>query len=220
MCNLLSHYQLSPSFAALPHIISICFTLSPTLLRGQGTYSLSRHDFYISFLFLSIISFLLPSTTAMEDLNMLAADCVVISCCCQCLIFQLLIYFFLQLPRKMFRKTKEYALKKFRIRYRKKGEKGIKSFEGKFEDGFVELQEGSITIQVEDFYGRNGFGSGCMEEVERVIGEFSRKGEFAFGSFWGRGGGSSTCVAKQEIDFRLVQFELVEIGNNSFRYSN
>lgn len=49
-------------------------------------------------------------------------------------------------------------------------------------------------------------------EVESMLGDFSQKGEFAFGSFWGRQGlKASTCVAKQGFDISLVQFELVEI---------
>ncbi|MCD7470576.1 hypothetical protein HAX54_010545 [Datura stramonium] len=35
---------------------------------------------------------------------------------------------------------------------------------------------GSLRVQLE---------RRCMEEVEKVLEEFSQKGEFAFGSFWG-----------------------------------
>lgn len=84
----------------------------------------------------------------------------------------------------------------------------------------MEIHEGSMRIQIEELQGGHGFGD-CMREVERVLDDFSQKGEFAFGSFWGRQGlgGSSICVGKQEVDISLVQFELVEIVN-SFRCSN
>ncbi|KAJ9163424.1 hypothetical protein P3X46_023092 [Hevea brasiliensis] len=155
----------------------------------------------------------------MEDWNMLAADCVVISCCCQCLILQIIIFILLKLPCKLIRKTKEYAKKKLRTRDKKQAEKRTESVKSRFQDEFVEFHEGSIAIQIEELHRGYGFES-CIEEVERVLGDFSQKGEFAFGSFWGRQGlgASSTCVAKQEVDLSLVQFEIVEI-DNSFRCS-
>jgi len=51
-----------------------------------------------------------------EDMNMLAADCVVICCCCQCLILQIVIFVLFKLPYKLVRKTREYARKKLRQR--------------------------------------------------------------------------------------------------------
>lgn len=78
----------------------------------------------------------------------------------------------------------------------------------RFQDEFLEF---SVTNQMEELHGSHVFGS-CMEEVESMLGDFSQKGEFAFGSFWGRQGlKASTCVAKQGFDISLVQFELVEI---------
>ncbi|KAF2321418.1 hypothetical protein GH714_041011 [Hevea brasiliensis] len=119
----------------------------------------------------------------MEDWNMLAADCVVISCCCQCLILQIIIFILLKLPCKLIRKTKEYTKKKLRTRDKKQAEKRTESVKSRFQDEFVEFHEGSITIQIEELHRGYGFES-CMEEVERVLGDFSQKGEFAFGSFW------------------------------------
>ncbi|KAJ9140657.1 hypothetical protein P3X46_031276 [Hevea brasiliensis] len=141
----------------------------------------------ISFSYPIITPFLLPSFTAMEDCSMLAADCVVISCCCQCLILQI-IFILLKLPCKLIRKAKEYAKKKLGTLYRKQAERRTESVKVRFQDDSVEFHEGSIKIQIEELNGSHGLGS-CMEEVERVIGDFSQKGEFAFGSFWGRGKG-------------------------------
>lgn len=154
----------------------------------------------------------------MEDWNMLAADCVVISCCCQCLILQIIIFILLKLPQKLVRKTKEYAKKK--LWHRKKEEKITESIRGRFQDEFMKFHEESIRIQVEELHGGHGCGN-CMEEVEWVLEELSQKGEFAFGSFWGREGSSSSAISvtKQEFDSSVAQFELVEIVGPS-KYSD
>ncbi|WCJ35719.1 hypothetical protein M5689_016959 [Euphorbia peplus] len=141
----------------------------------------------------------------MEDCNMLAADCVVISCCCQCLMLQLLIFMLIKLPCKIARRTKKFARKKLGlIPCRNKRKKVKRDHIIRFDD--IER------IQVEEF------GSGnCMEEVERILEELSQKGEFSFGSFWGRNSSPSACihdhVDKQDIsvDFSVAQFEFVEL---------
>lgn len=147
---------------------------------------------------------------------MLAADCVVISCCCQCLILQLIFFILLKLPWKLIRKAKEYT--KTKIHRRRKKQKIIKTMKGRYQDEILQCHGGSeLTIQVES----SGL-SCCMEEVEKVLEEFSEKGEFAFGSFWGRekSRNSSTNLAPQEFYFsnRIVQFEIVEISA-SLNYS-
>ncbi|CAK7326478.1 unnamed protein product [Dovyalis caffra] len=154
----------------------------------------------------------------MEDRNMVAADCVVISCCCQCLMLQLIVFLLLKLPPKLIQKTKAYAKKK--LWHRKKEKKILESVKGRVQDRFVEFQESSVRIQVDDFHGDHDCGN-CMEEVEKVLEEFSQKGEFAFGSFWGRAGSgtSQTCTAAvHEFDLSVVKFELVEIISTSFRH--
>lgn len=85
---------------------------------------------------------------------------------------------------------------------------------GRYQDEFLQCHGGSdseLTIQVES----SGLRC-CMEEIEKVLEEFSEKGEFAFGSFWGRekSGNSSTNLAQQEFEIsnRVVQFEFVEIA--------
>ncbi|RVW45421.1 uncharacterized protein LOC104879359 [Vitis vinifera] len=120
----------------------------------------------------------------MEDWNMLAADCVVISCCCQCLILQMVVFVLLKLPYKLFRKTKEYAKKKLMLHGRRQ-DRGTEREMKPYEDEFREIQ-GGLRIQVEGGFPEDGSqGCGCcMEEVERVLEEYSQRGEFAFGSFW------------------------------------
>ena len=91
---------------------------------------------------------------------------------------------------------------------------------GGFEDEAVELHTSSISIELIE-----GFGAGeahgyqcCIEEAEKVLEELSQKGEFAFGSFWGRSSESETSgvipsSAIQEYDF--VRYELIEIASFS-----
>ena len=149
---------------------------------------------------------------------MLAADCVVISCCCQCLILQSIIFVLLKLPRKVIQKTRAYAKKKL---WHRKKEKILESVRGRFQDSLEKFLEGSIEIQVDDFHGGHDCES-CIEEVEEVLEGFSQKGEFAFGSFWGRvgSGTSPACiVAVQEFDLSFAQFEVVETISTSFRHS-
>ncbi|KAG8639055.1 hypothetical protein MANES_14G095101v8 [Manihot esculenta] len=92
----------------------------------------------------------------MEDCNILAADCVVISCCCQCLILKIIIFILLKLPYKIIRKTREYTKKKLRIRYRKQAEKTTESVKARFQDEFLEF---SVTNQMEELHGSHVFGS-------------------------------------------------------------
>ncbi|KAK8657652.1 hypothetical protein V6N13_035881 [Hibiscus sabdariffa] len=140
----------------------------------------------------------------MEDCNMLVADCIVICCCSQCLILQIIVFVFLKLPCKLIRKTKRYATKKLLIGRRRGGrrkEEGkttvieldsnsmVKG--GVLEDELqvvtkscncMSMSHDHLTQAVADQY---EFGY-CLQEVEKVLEELSRKGEFAFGSFWGR----------------------------------
>ncbi|KAK7317738.1 hypothetical protein RJT34_02210 [Clitoria ternatea] len=148
----------------------------------------------------------------MEDWNMLGADCVVISCCCQCLMLQILVFVLLKLPWKLVRKTREYAKKKFRQR------KGNESGQmGCYEDVVVRINEQSLRIQTE--MGEGG-GHNCIDEVERVMEEFYQKGELAFGSFWGRR--KRPCVGAAPIilnnnDVNFVPYQLIDfVGSLSY----
>lgn len=81
-----------------------------------------------------------------------------------------------------------------KVRYRNK------SWEFHVQDDY----SGSCSsVQLEGF-------SSCMQEVERVLEEFSQRGEFAFGSFWGRDNSRSSST-QQEFDQGVVQFEVVEV---------
>lgn len=137
----------------------------------------------------------------MEDLNMLTADCCVLSCCCQCLILQILLFIFVEIPYKLIKMMKDYVGKKFAQRNKGEEEKGI---EGGYERG-IQIEGFPITSDCHSFDGC------CLEEVERVLWGFSQKGEFAFGSFWGREEGSTCVVAKQGLDNDVIHYHLIEI---------
>lgn len=84
---------------------------------------------------------------------------------------------------------------------------------GKYKDGFF---VGSLGIQVDQRLGMDGgHHHGCMEEVEKVLEELSQKGEFAFGSFWGRKGSGS--FSSCEFDDINVEYQIIEmIGSFSY----
>ncbi|GER43836.1 hypothetical protein STAS_20703 [Striga asiatica] len=144
----------------------------------------------------------------MEDPNMLAADCIVISCCCQCMILQILVFLLLKLPSKLFKKTREYAKK---LKARSKKPRIVKLETQKF-------QEKSLRIEIDDFdlVESVSYGAKLMEEIERELEEFSSRGEFAFGSFWGRGVCKSrksfgSCFKEEEVDYDDVGYRLMEL---------
>ncbi|XP_059655583.1 uncharacterized protein LOC132302685 [Cornus florida] len=148
----------------------------------------------------------------MEDWNTLPADCIVISCCCECLILQLLVFVLLKIPYKLVRKTKKYAKKK--LMHRKRDEKIIQRGSHQWEDEFIGVRGGFGGIQVESFVMSEFHGYGCcMEEVEKVLEDLSQKGVFAFGSFWGRDNSESysTCLEKHEFDFNGAQYQFIEM---------
>ncbi|XP_015076492.1 uncharacterized protein LOC107020580 [Solanum pennellii] len=145
----------------------------------------------------------------MEDKNMFAADCIVICCCCQCLILQIIILFLLNLPYKLLKKTKE-CIKK--LRYRRRNKKTFREIEiNRHEDDEILIDHGGcLRVELESLC--------CMEEVEKVLEEFSQKGEFAFGSFWGgdeedviKTDRITTCIHKQTVDYDVFHTHLIQV---------
>ncbi|XP_022928895.1 uncharacterized protein LOC111435666 [Cucurbita moschata] len=137
----------------------------------------------------------------MEDMNTLAADCIVICCCCQCLALHILLLLLLKLPCKLVRKTRDFA--KRRLRMREKEEKMV------MEDEVRGISNGSCMRSEEDGLGL----SCCMEEIERVMQDLHEKGEFGFGSFWGRKGNSvsGSCRDEEPFDPTDVQYQLIQV---------
>uniref|UniRef100_A0A7N0UL19 Uncharacterized protein n=1 Tax=Kalanchoe fedtschenkoi TaxID=63787 RepID=A0A7N0UL19_KALFE len=119
----------------------------------------------------------------MEDLNLLAADCVVISCCCQCLVLQLLVFLLLKLPYKLFRKARDFAKRR------------VRAAGGNVGKSLARIVENRVMVRLDSLSSREGSrrsrsrsrrGKACMEEVEKALEELTRQGEFGFGSFWGQ----------------------------------
>lgn len=144
-----------------------------------------------------------------EDWNALAADCIVISSCCQCLILQIIVFVLVRLPYKLIRKTKELARRRLgkrrKSRSRKKGL--VEPLRGGWNEEPKRMDLDGLSIEFDD-------GDGCMKEVEKALGELVDRGEFAFGSFWGRGNCRQDVGRSPDREFNftnVVQFHLIEI---------
>ncbi|PRQ40476.1 hypothetical protein RchiOBHm_Chr4g0436431 [Rosa chinensis] len=144
----------------------------------------------------------------MEDCNVLAADCVVISCCCQCLILQITIFIFFKLPCKLIRKTREYTMKKLQQR-RRKGIVVESKTVYQCENDIESIRESMRSV--EDIHSCRS----CIEEVDKVLEELYQRGEFGFGSFWGGGelGFSPTHHLGEDdrFDPSFVRYQLIEM---------
>ncbi|KAK2354599.1 hypothetical protein QL285_092099 [Trifolium repens] len=147
----------------------------------------------------------------MEEWNMLAADCVVVSCCCQCLVLQILVL----LLRKMVRKTREYGKKLFCKRRRNYRGVQREIHENSYKDVLLRIHEQSIRIQEDmelkdDDVHNCGY---CMVEVEKVMEELCEKGEFGFGSFWGRKEPwGLPKVVNDHNDDSFGRYQIIELG--------
>lgn len=146
----------------------------------------------------------------MEDWNILAADCVVISCCCQCLMLQILVL----LLRKMVRKTREYGK---RIFSQRKGNcRGLKREMGSYKEVLFRIQ---AEMALKDGVVHNSSGC-CMVEVEKVMEELCEKGEFGFGSFCCRNKkpwGISSTVVNDHNHVGFERYEIVDlVGSLSY----
>lgn len=186
---LLTLYSLFPPF------------LTPSSKKRENPFSSKSND-SISSLSFFLFPFLHFQTMEQQDWNMIGADCLVLSCCCQCLMLQLLVFFLLKLPTKLLKRTIRYIKRKFTDQMRHGGKVvGVKVARCAKEvvgcQKPRDLMKGRVD-QVE-----SSRIDGCMEEVEEVLEEFSRNGEFGFGSFW-KGNNDvevyfPTCLVKQEL---------------------
>ncbi|CAN8291469.1 unnamed protein product [Cochlearia groenlandica] len=105
-----------------------------------------------------------------EDCCAFAADCVVLSCCCQCLVLQVTVFVFFKIPLKLSQKIKKFVKRRRRRNLQPTMEEDAKE---------------------EHWYGhRFAFDEvssrfSCNEDVERMLQELSMNKEFVFESFWG-----------------------------------
>ncbi|CAF1928193.1 BnaCnng34780D [Brassica napus] len=105
-----------------------------------------------------------------EDCGAFAADCVVLSCCCQCLVLQVTVFVFFKVPRKLGQKIKKFVKRRCGNTLHTTREEAVVKEELWCGNGFV-FEEGSSR-------------SNCTEDIERMLQERSMSKEFGFGSFW------------------------------------
>nr|XP_043638556.1 uncharacterized protein LOC122609667 [Erigeron canadensis] len=189
---LLTLYSLFPPF------------LTPSSKKRRNLFSSQENEFPSS-LFSCSPSFPLQiRAMEQEDWNMICADCVVLSCCCQCLMLQVLVFVLLKLPSKLIKKTAQYMKRKLGIKIRD-GRKMVRMKVARCAEEVIGCQKPRESFRVRargESFRLEGF-DGCMEEVEDVLEELSTKGEFGFGSFW-RGDGDvgihfPICLVSQEL---------------------
>ncbi|KAJ0504843.1 hypothetical protein HanHA89_Chr12g0463781 [Helianthus annuus] len=125
-----------------------------------------------------------------HEWGIIGGDCLVLSCCCQCLILQILVFVLLKLPIKVWRKIKVCMKRKFR-RTRKAA---LEHCAAAVMGGQQRRSPCRVAAKGSTLEESNG----CMEEVEKVLGEMCEKDEFSFGSFWR--GDDDNCL---EDDFRI-----------------
>ncbi|OVA07642.1 hypothetical protein BVC80_7393g2 [Macleaya cordata] len=149
----------------------------------------------------------------MEDLNLLAADGVVVCCCCPCLILQIVLFVLLKLPFKLVKKSKRLVHKRLHRKKKKKRDEKVKGIEKDEYIGDCKRIQGIPSNNYHD-------SRWVMVEVEEVLEEFSQQGEFAFGSFWGRGESRRKLppdLDKVEFD-DIVHYHLAQVIK-SFHHS-
>ncbi|KMT08409.1 hypothetical protein BVRB_6g140860 [Beta vulgaris subsp. vulgaris] len=136
-------------------------------------------------------------------------------------------FVFLQLPRRLAQKTKEFAKKK--LRNRKKKQQGEEIVEKQVvdddddDDEFIELDSGkSMSMKILELEGMavkelHNWGS-CTDEVDKVLGELSLKGEFAFGSFWGKDSEIQTRKSYCNCSRSLTKEDDLEFGSHVVKF--
>lgn len=129
---------------------------------------------------------------------------------------QILVFLLLKLPWKLIRKTREYAKKKLRQRKGNDDRAKTKIELGSYQDVLVRIHEQSFRVEGEMAL-RDGEGlscGGCMDEVEKMMEEFYQKGEFGFGSFWGR---EETCrcgvptIVNHHNDANFARYQIIDL---------
>ncbi|CAH8390159.1 unnamed protein product [Eruca vesicaria subsp. sativa] len=106
-----------------------------------------------------------------EECGAFAADCVVLTCCCQCLVLQVTCFVLFKVPRKLGQKIKKFVKRRCGKTLIQTREEDVVKEEHWYGNRIV-FEEGSSR-------------SNCIEEeIERTLQELSMKEEFSFGSFW------------------------------------
>ncbi|KAF8399259.1 hypothetical protein HHK36_015124 [Tetracentron sinense] len=116
----------------------------------------------------------------------------------------IVIFVFLRLPHKLARKSKKLAKRKFGKRRRENNM--MKRAEDQYRDDQMKIHVGGVPLNA--YHGYE-----CpIEEIEKVLGELSQQGGFAFGSYWGReesGSFPKKDIVKQELDYSFVHYHFI-----------
>lgn len=104
-----------------------------------------------------------------EDCGAFAADCIVLSCCCQCLVLQVTGFVFLKIPLKLVQKMKKFVKRRCGKTLQPTMEEDVK--EEHWSGNGIAFDEGSSRFS-------------CIEDIEGMLQELSMNKEFVFGSFW------------------------------------
>ncbi|CAH2033912.1 unnamed protein product [Thlaspi arvense] len=118
-----------------------------------------------------------------EDCGAFAADCVILSCCCQCLVLQVSVFAFFKIPRKLAQKMKKFVKRRCgeTLQPTMKEEDVVKE-DHWYGNGFA-FEESSSRFN-------------CTEDIEGLLQELSMNKEFVFGSFWRHQDSSDTLDFK------------------------
>ncbi|CAH2066220.1 unnamed protein product, partial [Thlaspi arvense] len=104
-----------------------------------------------------------------QDCGVFAADCVILCCCCECFMLQFFIFVFFKIPRKVAQKMKRFVIRRLR---------GKKRREAK---SFLPTTKEEDCREEEEHVSGDGSRFSCMEDIEKMLQEFSMEGEFVFG---------------------------------------
>ncbi|KAF8088749.1 hypothetical protein N665_0530s0005 [Sinapis alba] len=105
-----------------------------------------------------------------EDCGAFVADCVVLSCCCQCLVLQVTGFVFFKIPLKLVQKVKKFVKRRYGKTLQPRMEEDVFKEEHWCGNGF-DFEEGSSRFS-------------CIEDIEGMLQELAMNKEFLFGSFW------------------------------------
>ncbi|KAJ4916619.1 Uncharacterized protein Rs2_02169 [Raphanus sativus] len=94
-----------------------------------------------------------------EDCGAFAADCVVLSCCCQCLVLQVTVFVFFKVPRKLVKKIKKFMNRRCGRTLQPRTDADVVKEEHRYGNGAV-FEEGSSR-------------SNCIEVTEVMLEELS-----------------------------------------------
>ncbi|KAF6169011.1 hypothetical protein GIB67_038508 [Kingdonia uniflora] len=139
----------------------------------------------------------------MEDWKLLAADGVIISCCCPCLILQCVVFIFFKLPHKLVRKSK--VLVRRRISKRKSKKKTRVIDHEIYRGGQGGGRDHTRTLTEETSFSRDLEYRGAIIEVEEVMEEMYERGEFGFGSFWRREESRSFVEFDDNVHYQILK---------------